>query len=163
MFQPSSNTFKSGLTYFAGALFGIGWFLWVDAHVSTVHFGLSNADHPDPVPVIKGTYYLPAIVSSVGLIMMNVINLETLNPYSWVFDESIGARVRIWLFLSFSVTIGGLVAAIWIMAAVYMPPNNKGDQYPGIALCLSNLCIVFSALFLLFTRSQRSTENYSEL
>jgi len=125
------------------------------------YFKEQNPD--DVTPAIKFTYYIPSLVATLGLIMTNVINLETLNPMSWVFDESIGAKVRVWLFLSFFISFGGLVASIWIMVSVFMPPNNKGEQWPGIALCLQNLLIMLSSLLLLWTRSERSGEEYSNI
>lgn len=61
--------------------------------------------------------------------------MEALNPYSWMWDESVEAKIKAWLFGSFIVSFGALAAALWIMIQVYLPPNNNnGSQYPGIAL-----------------------------
>jgi len=153
---------KEACAYIAGIMFAVGWFLWIDAHVYLIEYvKKENAD--DVTPSITFAYYIPALVTTLGLIMTNVINLETLNPYSWLFDEHIGGRVKAWLFLSFFISFGGLVAAIWIMAAIFMPPHNQGDQWPGIALCLQNLLILLSSLLLLATRSERSSEEYQDL
>jgi len=153
---------KEACGYIAGLMFGVGWFLWIDAHVYLQDY-VKHQNPLDETPKIVFYYYIPGLVATLGLIMTNVINLETLNPYSWVFDENIGARVRIWLFFSFFVSFCGLVAAIWMMAAIFMPPANRGDQWPGIAMCIQNVLILLSSLLLLWTRSERSGEEYQQL
>lgn len=40
-----------------------------------------------------------------SLYRTNIVSLESLNPYSW-FDEGVGTKVRVWLFLSFAISFG---------------------------------------------------------
>jgi hypothetical protein len=68
--------------------------------------------------------------------------MEALNPYSWMWDESVEAKVKVWLFGSFIVSFGAMAAALWIMIQVYLPPHNHGSQYPGIALTVRFLTYI---------------------
>ena len=84
----------------------------------------------------------------------NIADTEYLNPYSWVYDESIGVRVRLWLLASFVVSIGGIAAAIWVMSAEFVKPGSENpNQWTGIAMTLQTALIFFSSLLMLACKS----------
>jgi hypothetical protein len=56
------------------------------------------------------------------------VDLDSLNPASWLFDDGVSTKVRVWLYVSFFLSFCAIGGAIWIMAAVYMPPHNSGNQ-----------------------------------
>jgi len=146
----------------AGVLFSAGWWLWIDANIY-VEAHLKKLDEKDPTPTILFYYYLPGIFATLGLIMTNLLNLENLNPYSWLFDEAVETKAKIWLFVSFTICFGGIIAAIWIMIQVFLPPNNSGSQWPGIALTLQNFLILLSSFILFWSRSERVKGEYEEI
>jgi len=149
------SAYRDAISTIAGCIFAAGWWIWIDANVSTANWPKDKSGKP---PAILFYYYIPGIISTLGVFMTNIVSLESLNPASWVFDERIGAKVRVWLFLSFIISFSGVAAAIWIMAAVYMPPHNKGNDWPGIALTIQNALIFVSSIFLLGARSSPADE-----
>eukprot|EP01114_Cavostelium_apophysatum_P001852 TRINITY_DN11631_c0_g1_i1.p1 TRINITY_DN11631_c0_g1~~TRINITY_DN11631_c0_g1_i1.p1 ORF type:complete len:103 (-),score=8.28 TRINITY_DN11631_c0_g1_i1:231-539(-) len=93
------------MSYVAGALFAIAWWLWIDATVFT------NCDCPrgDPdIVKVEWYHYMPGVVSTVALVMINVVSWNDLNGGA-MFGESVSARARVWLFFSFLVAFGGLI------------------------------------------------------
>jgi Uncharacterised protein family (UPF0220) len=104
-------------------------------------------------------YYLPGIVGTLGLIMTNLADPDYLNPYSPVYDENIGTKVRLWLLLSFGVSIGAIAAAIWMMAAIWMADESDGrSDWPGVAMSLQTSLIFFSSLCLLACKGFHDSE-----
>jgi len=147
----------------AGLLFGAAWWMWIDAHVHTMAY-LKHNNKDDPTPSILFYYYLPGIFSTLGLIMANIVNLESLNSYTIFWDESIEAKVKVWLFVAFSISFGAIAAAIYIMVQIYLPPHNSGSQWPGIALTVQNLLLLISSFVLFWSRSERlKGDEYAEL
>ncbi|GAM23304.1 hypothetical protein SAMD00019534_064790 [Acytostelium subglobosum LB1] len=147
------------LPFIAGALFSVGWFLWIDGHVyENVR---NNRDHDQFGPSIQWLFYLPGIFATVGLVMANIVNLESLSSFSFA-DEGSATKIRVWLFLSFAINFGCIAAAIWIMVANFMPPHNKNSdaQYPGIALTVQNVLIFISSLILVYSKSRQEEEQY---
>jgi len=142
----------------AGVLFAVAWWLWIDS-VAYVN----RAGHDPKDPQILFYYFLPGIFSTLALIMTNIAPIDVLSPTSWMFDDSVATRVRIWLFASFAISFGALAAGIWIMAAIFMPPNNEGSQWPGIALTLQGFLILISSFILVWARAGRSEEEESLL
>eukprot|EP01119_Soliformovum_irregulare_P011736 TRINITY_DN296_c0_g1_i2.p1 TRINITY_DN296_c0_g1~~TRINITY_DN296_c0_g1_i2.p1 ORF type:complete len:121 (+),score=3.21 TRINITY_DN296_c0_g1_i2:209-571(+) len=120
---------------------------------------MQNGDTP---PVL-GYYYIPAIVGTLALIMINLVNLESLNPTSWAFDENVETKVKVWLFFSAMLAFCSLGGGLWIAIQVYLSPHNSGSQYPGYALMGQNFIILMSGMMFLWIRSERSKESYQSL
>eukprot|EP01111_Echinosteliopsis_oligospora_P009094 TRINITY_DN2604_c0_g1_i1.p1 TRINITY_DN2604_c0_g1~~TRINITY_DN2604_c0_g1_i1.p1 ORF type:complete len:150 (-),score=34.56 TRINITY_DN2604_c0_g1_i1:100-549(-) len=133
---------KSAVSVFAGILFGIGWIMLIDAHVYQSSVGLS--------PKIQAWFYAPGIVATVALFMSNIVNLEAMNPYSWIAEEGVTARVRAWLFLAFVLSFGSVAASIWIMVALFSPPET---QWPGVAMILQSIFIFVSSLCFMYSKT----------
>eukprot|EP01133_Synstelium_polycarpum_P000231 gene231-281_t len=95
--------------------------------------------------------------------MANIVSLDSLNDSSFLSsDEGTATKIRVWLFVSFAVSFGCIAGAIWIMAAVFMPPHNKNPdaQWPGIALTVQNLLIFISSLVLMYAKSRKEEEAF---
>ncbi|EFA84152.1 transmembrane protein [Heterostelium album PN500] len=150
---------KKVLAFLAGAFFSIGWFIWIDGHVYENH---RNRETDGFGPSIQWVYYLPGIFATVALVMTNIVNIESLSGSSFLSDEGTSTKIRIWLFLSFAISFGCVAAAIWIMAAVFMPPHNKNSdaEYPGIALTVQNVMIFISSLTLMYSKSRREENEF---
>jgi len=128
MGRPQSETL---LAYAAGFSFAIGWWLWIDANVYSHHTN-------DPVQV-SGVHYIPGIISTIGLIMVNLVSWSDLNGVNFLSDN-VSAKARIWLLFAFVVSFAGLVVGVW-MAVVHWFQGNPNSQYPGVALIVQNLLI----------------------
>eukprot|EP00271_Cylindrocystis_brebissonii_P013213 TRINITY_DN32888_c0_g1_i1.p1 TRINITY_DN32888_c0_g1~~TRINITY_DN32888_c0_g1_i1.p1 ORF type:complete len:147 (+),score=23.56 TRINITY_DN32888_c0_g1_i1:194-634(+) len=85
----------------AGALFGAGWWTWVDAVVcSTI-----------TVPFL---HYLPGIGASFAGLMVNVVRREDLQQDYSPFDEDT-CRSRGWLFLAYVIAFVSLAGATTLL------------------------------------------------
>ncbi|KAF2074068.1 hypothetical protein CYY_004637 [Polysphondylium violaceum] len=144
----------------SGLLFGAAWFLMIDGHVYENH---NLAKNPDFGPSIKWVYYLPGVFSTLGLVMSNIVNLDVLTNSSFFADDDSVIKTRIWLFVSFAINFGCIAGAIWIMAGVFLPPHNynSASQWPGIALTLQNALIFISSLILVYAKTQKEDDGYS--
>ncbi|PRP85694.1 hypothetical protein PROFUN_06528 [Planoprotostelium fungivorum] len=138
--MSTNNLIRTFLPVFAGITFAVAWWLWIDSHVWSHK---QEQDHPDDHPAtVKVVYYIPGLVATLGLIMTNLVSLESTN----IFDEEVSSKVRVWLFASFLVSLGAIAAGIWIMAANYLSHSNNpsGQVYPGVALTVQNFLIFLS-------------------
>jgi len=151
---------RDAAPYLAGIMFAGAWWIWIDAHVYTEVQLKKDQVHPPPTIVFY--YYIPGIVGTLALIMTNLVDLDYMNPYSWAFDEGISTKVKVWLYASFALSFSSIGAALWVMAAVFLPPHYQGSQWPGIAVMLQNCIIFLASITLLSSRTQKMDE-YDEL
>ncbi|KAB2046232.1 hypothetical protein E1A91_D01G220300v1 [Gossypium mustelinum] len=83
----------------AGAVFGAGWWFWVDAVVcSSVH--------------ISFVHYLPEIFASIAALMFNCVGKDDID-YS-PYDEG-EWRLKLWLFLAYVVSFVSLAASVGLL------------------------------------------------
>ncbi|XP_004955010.1 transmembrane protein 50 homolog [Setaria italica] len=79
----------------AGAVFGAGWWFWVDAVVCSAA----------AVPFL---HYLPGFFASFAALMFNCVNREDIGDgYYSPYDDS-EWRVKLWLFISYVVSFVSL-------------------------------------------------------
>nr|VDC71471.1 unnamed protein product [Brassica rapa] len=84
---------------FSGAVFGTGWWFWVDAVVcSSIQ-----------VPFL---HYLPGIFASLGALMFNCVRKEDID-YS-PYDEG-EWRLKLWLFIAYVVAFVSLAASVGLL------------------------------------------------
>ncbi|KXZ55178.1 hypothetical protein GPECTOR_3g324 [Gonium pectorale] len=96
----------------SGALFGAGWWFWVDAVCISNH----------KVPFDQ---YIPGIIATLALIMINCIRRDDLVEID-PFDDATFCRSRLWLFASYVVSFASIVAAVWVMIAHYGKQRDRG-------------------------------------
>ncbi|KAK4767298.1 hypothetical protein SAY86_015048 [Trapa natans] len=83
----------------AGAVFGAGWWFWVDAVVcSSVK--------------VSFVHYLPGIFSSLAALMFNCVRKEDID-YS-PYDEG-EWRLKLWLFFAYVVSFVSLAASVGLL------------------------------------------------
>jgi len=135
-------------------MFGAGWWLFVDAHVRQAHYHYS--------PEVVGYYYVPGIVGTFALILTNIVDLEALNPVSWIYDPTISSRVRAWLFMCFILSFSSVAASIWIDLDKFKSESGR-DSYPGTALILQNVMFMFSSFTLLYAKTVSKDPEYESI
>lgn len=125
----------------SGALFGAGWWFWVDAVACS-----SNK--------IPFTQYLPGIVATLALIMINLVRREDLSDYD-PFDDGGYCRSRFWLFISYMVSFGAVAGGVWVLLQDYAFNKNLGDAsvWPGVAVMFQVTCILASSLLFFLSRT----------
>eukprot|EP00879_Flechtneria_rotunda_P003907 GHRR01004147.1.p1 GENE.GHRR01004147.1~~GHRR01004147.1.p1 ORF type:complete len:170 (+),score=25.44 GHRR01004147.1:115-624(+) len=124
----------------SGALFGAGWWFWVDAVVCTQH-------------KIPFDQYIPGIVATLALVMINCIRRDDLQDYD-PFDDGGFCRSRFWLFLSYIVSFSAVVGSVWVLMQHYaMNPDMAGEVWPGVAGIFQVACILGSGLLFFVSRT----------
>lgn len=115
---------------FAGALFGAGWWFWVDAvAVSTQHIPFSQ--------------YLPGLIATLALIMINSVRRDELLSYD-PYDEGTFCRSRFWLLMAYGISLSAICGSVLVML-------HKGGDVSAI---LQVACILGAALVLFTSRSE---------
>jgi hypothetical protein len=133
------------MAYASGVLFAVAWWLWIDAVAYSV---IKN----DPVQTVFG-HWIPGIVSTVALLMINAVNWSDLYGLGFSSVDSELTRVRVWLFVSFVIAFGGIIAAVWIACANwFVNEQTPFTQWPGIALILQNVFIFISGILYRFAK-----------
>jgi hypothetical protein len=83
--------------------------------------------------------------------MINAVNWSDLYGLGFSSVDSELTRVRVWLFVSFVIAFGGIIAAVWIACANWFVNEQAPlTHWPGVALILQNVLIFvryFSFLF----------------
>ncbi|GLC37889.1 hypothetical protein PLESTB_001505800 [Pleodorina starrii] len=133
----------------SGALFGAGWWFWVDAVCISHH----------KVPFDQ---YLPGIIATLALIMINCIRRDDMVEYD-PFDDATYCRSRLWLFLSYIVSFASIVAAVWVMLAHYArnPDYSAAEKWPGAAGIFQVTFILGSGLMFFVSRTPADTGGYN--
>ncbi|MEW5302747.1 MAG: hypothetical protein WDW36_005497 [Sanguina aurantia] len=132
----------------AGALFGAGWWFWADAITTS----------PSTVPFLE---YLPGIIATLALIMINCIRRDDLAAVD-PFDDPSYCRSRFWLFLSYIVSFSAVVAAVWIMLLHYSqhPEQSAAEKWPGVAGIFQVCLILASGLLFFLARTPADGDGY---
>jgi len=146
--ENRSSVWKTLTPLISGMVFGVGWWIFISAHIVQAHNSWT--------PEIWAYYYIPGIVASFALVMTNIVDVKSLNGNSFlaIASPGVSARIRAWLFLSFSLHFGAMIAGIWIMAAIFLPPGGGVEHsWPGIAMMLQTTAIFVSSMILLWSKS----------
>lgn len=157
----------------AGILFAVGWWLLVDG-VATRNAGYvpptssgsgsdstssstTSGDGSLPVLAPKFAYYLPAIGSTLALIMINLANLNDLRSDGGglMGENPVAKRVKVWLFVSFTLMFACVAGGIIIFATKYADTS----VYMGITFLAQPLFVLTSALILLFARKKSGDDD----
>ncbi|CAK0778991.1 hypothetical protein CVIRNUC_004677 [Coccomyxa viridis] len=131
----------------SGALFGGGWWFWVDACAAS----------GTQVPFVQ---YLPGIVATIALVMINAIRRDELEEYD-PFDEGVFCRSRFWLFISYIVSFASVVGAVWVLLGHYALNPDVSTVWPGIAGLFQVTLILGAALLFWVARTPSSESSYS--
>jgi Uncharacterised protein family (UPF0220) len=115
--------------FFTGIILTLGWFIFIDGQI-TSH---------DAFPAL---HILPPLFTTISAILVNLATLEQLN------EKTI---VKVWTFFWFTVQAVCIGSAIFILSTEYPPDAN----YPGIALMMSCILIMFATVLFFVGKSDR--------
>ena len=133
---------KRNFAYMAGAIFAIGWWVWIDA---TAFVG-GEYKEADKEPPITAPMWLPAIFASIIMIMLNIVDSSKVAEN----DEGSG-RAKAWFMIWFVFLGACLIAGWWIAWEIFLFPKEAiPTSYPGLALIIQNTLIFISALMYRF-------------
>ncbi|KAJ3315758.1 hypothetical protein HDU76_002110 [Blyttiomyces sp. JEL0837] len=151
---PSRTQFVG---YLSGGLFAIGWWVFID--------GVTFASTRDPaLPIsIRFDDWLPGILSTLALIIVNLIDKETLNAEDFSYSgTNVACKARACAFIGVTMALGSLGGALAILSLKYIMTGQSGDAfYFGIAITVQNVLIFLGSMILWFGRNSSEIENES--
>ncbi|MCJ1404689.1 hypothetical protein MMC11_007915 [Xylographa trunciseda] len=133
----SPNTRTAGV-YFAGALFSLGFFFFIDAAT----FSRSNRNGGEVH--IKFVDWIPGICSALGMLVINSIEKTRLSADSYSYSGTgVAWKARLVLFLGFALMAGGLAGSVAVLVLKYVVPEYPFPTlYFGIANVIANALIM---------------------
>lgn len=132
----------------AGALFGAGWWCWLDAIV------YSAAVLGDKVPLV---YHIPGWVATIGLIAMNLVSRDDLKHAGDAYEEGAEFRAKCWLFCSYLIASGAIAGGVVVLLkSVEAQQNVTG----GVGALLQVGFVVLSSLVLWAFRTEDDSSGY---
>jgi hypothetical protein len=135
----------------AGACFGGATWAWTDAVVLT--------DKKPPF-----VHWLPAVIAILACIMINLLQSGDDFGFDGGYDDNPDSmRARIWLFLSYVVSIAAIIAAVWSLVANYTSHSEftSAERWPGVAMLLTVFLILSSGILYFFSRNRDSSDSYN--
>lgn len=156
--RVSSTTMRASGVYLSGAFYALGFYALLDSALFSSH-GNGSIVH------VKFPDWLPFIISSLGMLIINIVDKARLNSDSSSF--SFGGSTADWqakviLFLGFASLAGGLAGSIVILVLKYIVP-----QYPmptlgmGILNVVANGSVMLSCIFLWLAQNLEDEYSYN--
>ena len=93
----------------AGALFGAGWWCWLDVFVH------SAAVNHNRIPI---TYHIPGWVATFALVIMNITSRSDLaESDDYYTEDNFSTRAKILLFVSYLTAFGAVAGSVAVLIA----------------------------------------------
>ncbi|XP_072978459.1 uncharacterized protein [Typha angustifolia] len=117
----------------AGAVFGAGWWFWVDAVVCSA-------------VMVSFLHYLPGIFASLAALMFNCVNREDISyDYYSPYGGDSEWRLKLWLFVAYVVSFVSLAGAVGLLIQDSL--TDKGpSSWTGVAGVLQCVFVLISGL-----------------
>ncbi|XP_015782119.1 transmembrane protein 50A [Tetranychus urticae] len=123
----------------AGFLFFTGWWIIIDVNAC-----FSSED-------FNSAYHVCGIFATISLFMINAVSNSQIRGESYGTGFLGQRAARVWLFIGFVLGFSSIIAATWILFAVYVIPDKK-VLHPGVGLFLQNVLIFSGSLVFKFGR-----------
>lgn len=117
----------------------IGWWCFIDAAIYNTNVTCSGDLVLKPLTFAM---WLPGIGATLGVVMINCFNYSA---YTNTGDGgSAVACNNAWLFFSYLIMFGCIIASTWIMVEYWLAANSC-TNWPGIASVVQTVCLLVSA------------------
>jgi hypothetical protein len=146
-----SKTKGTIICYSAGILFGVGWWFLIGTSIVG-----SNSSGTVVAP--PGEFYVPGIVATIALVMINMVSWENLNGS--VFSDGATTKARLWLFFWLALLFGAVIACFWIAFDANIWKADSIEPFNKAALIIHGLLILFSCLLYRFARDGGSEDGF---
>ncbi|ANB13133.1 Vps68p [Sugiyamaella lignohabitans] len=157
----SSTTLRAGGVYLAGALYSAGFYAMLDSALFSSH-GNASTVH------VKFADWLPFILSSLGMLVINTVEKSRLTSESFSFGSSDGYsssadwQAKVILFLGFALLAGGLSGSVVVLILRYVVPNYPMPTIGmGISNVVSNAAVTLSCISLWLAQNLEDEYSYS--
>lgn len=107
-----------------------------------------------PPGLVSGAYWVPGILGTLGLVMVNCISWEAVTG-DGAFDDGVAAKAKCWVLFAMIFLFCSMGAAIWLFAADSQTANAY--TWGGTAMLVQSLMIFASAI--LFRVSRRGGDH----
>ncbi|THV97899.1 UPF0220-domain-containing protein [Aureobasidium pullulans] len=133
----NSATTRTAGVYFAGALFAIALFVFIDAAV----YSKSSLNGSD----VHMTFidWIPVIFSALGMLIVNSIDKTRLSADNFSYSgDGIAWKARVVLFMGFAAMAGGLAGGVTVMVLKYIVPQYSFPTlWFGVANVIANTLV----------------------
>lgn len=155
----SSKTLRASGVYTSGALYSIAFYLMLDSAMWSFHKNDSSLH-------IGFADWLPLMLSSLGMAVINIVEKNRLNGGA-AFGSEYGVANETWqakivLFLGFAFLSGGLAGSVVIFVLRYILHHHG---WPVLAMGIQNIgssfCIMISCLTLWIAQNVEDDYSYS--
>jgi hypothetical protein len=140
--------------------YSAGFYAMLDSALYSSH---SNAS----VVHVKFTDWLPFLLSSLGMLVINTVEKSRLTSESFSFGSSNGYSAADWqakvvLFLGFALLAGGLAGSVVVLVLRYVVPHYPMPTLGmGISNVVSNVAVTFSCVSLWLAQNLEDEYSYS--
>ncbi|KAI8618562.1 hypothetical protein BC830DRAFT_1079145 [Chytriomyces sp. MP71] len=129
--------------------FAVGWWLFIDGVV------YATTRNNDDLPAVRFEDWLPGILSTLSLIIVNLIDKDSLNADDFSYSgTNVACKARACAFVGITMAMGALGGSFAILALKYLMPGLSGeDIYFGVMVSLQNVLIFIGSMTLWFGRN----------
>lgn len=153
----SSRAARSGGVYLSGILYSSAFYLMLDSALWSAHRNPSDVH-------VGFSSWLPIILSSLGMAIINLVEKSRLNS-STAFGSEYGGYNETWqakviLFLGFAFLSGGVAYSVVILVLKYLIPQHG---FPIVTMGIQNVvssCLVMISCLVLWV-SQNMQDDYT--
>ncbi|AET37798.1 Vps68p Ecym_2041 [Eremothecium cymbalariae DBVPG len=158
---PNSVVTRKLSVYTAGALYAIGFWLFLDCVLYSKNANGSEVH-------VTFVDWIPIICNSLGMLIVSSIDKDRLLEDVLGSGSFAGTSQKAWqaqavLFFGFALQAGGLSGSFAVLVLKFLV--NGYNRYPtlgmGINNVLGNICIVFSCVFLWVAHNIEDEYSYS--
>ncbi|KAJ2005174.1 Vacuolar protein sorting-associated protein 68 [Coemansia thaxteri] len=142
-------------TYVAGALFTLGWWVFIDGLVmsrtsnASVKFGFED--------------WIPGILCTLGMVITNSIDLTLLRDDGFGYSGSgLAGKAKLTLFIGIALLAGGVAGSIAILTIKYIVPQvDASVLYIGFTNVVQSVCLLLASIVLWFVHNSEQDNNYN--
>ncbi|KAJ2814108.1 Vacuolar protein sorting-associated protein 68 [Coemansia furcata] len=141
-------------TYISGALFTLGWWVFIDGLVMSrstteVNFGFED--------------WLPGLLCTLGMIITNSIDLSLLRDDGFGYASGgLAGKAKLTLFIGIALLAGGVAGSVAILAIKYIVPQVDAHVlYIGVTNVVQTLCLLMASVVLWFVHNSEHDNNYN--
>lgn len=133
----------------AGALFGAGWWCWLDVFVHS-----ATVDH-NHVPF---TYHIPGCIATFALVIMNITSrTELAESDDYNTDDNFTGRAKLLLFISYLTAFGAVAGSVAVLISCV---QQQSLVEVGVGSVLQCGLVLLSGLLLWAFRTESSGYGY---
>ncbi|KAG9541254.1 UPF0220-domain-containing protein, partial [Aureobasidium melanogenum] len=152
----NSATTRTAGVYFAGALFAIALFVFLDAAIYSKS-ALNGSD-------VHVTFidWIPVIFSVLGMLIVNSIDKTRLSEDSYSGGDGAAWKARVVLFMGFAAIAGGLAGGVTVMVLKYVVPQYTFPTlWFGVANVIANILVSLSSVVLWVSQNMEDDYTYN--